>query len=705
MSKVYCLRLHVMAVAMLTAIACQTSSMAAQGSGTVTGDKTLVAWVSLRMTDRWGGSVLTLQRGNAYDGIVLGGDKEPTWIAGSDDSRRTRHEPDYGPQSLAESMLIQVAVAYQGDRITIYRNGRPLSSYRAENIDLLSGTDQAVTFALGDLVSAEGGLVCAIEDARIYARALSATQINALEPNRVSGIEPWAWWDFEGDRIVDRAGRFTVSRTASGAKIADGKLLLGENATLVATRNEQTMAWAVQLYPKLETPEEYKPKTPTLPEEIPENWLTYHLAHPGPDDAQPGDPNFAYFYKGRYHLHYIVGNEYGLTYAHVSSDDMVHWKWHPTVLASPLTRNEMCSGTGFFTRDGRPAAIYHGMGLDLNCVVFGQGDTLDAWSDPRPLLVYEPDGRLADIPHWDPDCFLRDDTYYAISGGGPPLLMKSNDLERWEYLGKLFDGDTDWDALGVDPNEDVSCPNMFKIGDEWMLLCISHDLGCRYYLGDFDGDKFLPESHHMMNWVVPHYFAPESLLTPDGRRVMWAWCSRHLETSTSQTGVQSLPRELSLPEDGVLRIKPLRELEQLRGNVQDELQVYLEAGDQYRLTRIEGDTLELSVKFDLTDAKRYGVRVLCDDQGRGMVIQFDADAGTITAGLVEAPLELEADEALDLRIFLDKELVEVFANERQALVARHEREPGDVGIELFSEGSAIQAAVKGWLMRSIYESR
>ena len=125
-----------MAIVMLTAIACQTSSMAAQGSGTVTGDKTLVAWVSLRMTDRWGGSVLTLQRGNAYDGIVLGGDKEPTWIAGSDDSRRTHHEPDYGPQSLAESMLIQVAVAYQGDRITIYRNGRPLSSYRAENIDL-----------------------------------------------------------------------------------------------------------------------------------------------------------------------------------------------------------------------------------------------------------------------------------------------------------------------------------------------------------------------------------------------------------------------------------------------------------------------------------------------------------------------------------------------------------------------------------------
>ena len=56
------------------------------------------------------------------------------------------------------------------------------------------------------------------------------------------------------------------------------------------------------------------------------------------------------------------------------------------------------------------------------------------------------------------------------------------------------------------------------------------------------------------------YFAPESMLAEDGRRVMWTW----LITDVKPSGVQGLPRELELPESGVLRIKPLRELESLR---------------------------------------------------------------------------------------------------------------------------------------------
>ena len=126
-----------------------------------------------------------------------------------------------------------------------------------------------------------------------------------------------------------------------------------------------------------------------------------------------------------------------------------------------------------------------------------------------------------------------------------------------------------WADIGVDKNEDVSCANMFKIGDKWMLLCISHGLGCRYYLGDFKDEKYLPEFHAMMNWRDWDFFAPESLLTPDGRRVMWAWCNVKAANSR-QTAIQSLPRELSLPADGVLRIKPLRELEKLRYDRKNE---------------------------------------------------------------------------------------------------------------------------------------
>lgn len=42
-------------------------------------------------------------------------------------------------------------------------------------------------------------------------------------------------------------------------------------------------------------------ETPAMPENPPETWLTYHLAHPVPELAL--DPNPAFFWKGRYHLH------------------------------------------------------------------------------------------------------------------------------------------------------------------------------------------------------------------------------------------------------------------------------------------------------------------------------------------------------------------------------------------------------------------
>ncbi|HAR64622.1 MAG TPA: hypothetical protein DCR55_00180, partial [Lentisphaeria bacterium] len=65
-------------------------------------------------------------------------------------------------------------------------------------------------------------------------------------------------------------------------------------------------------------------ETPAVPEKSPASWLTYHLAHPGPGKAVPGDPNTAFFWKGRYHLHYIYRDRTGFCFAHVSSDDMVH---------------------------------------------------------------------------------------------------------------------------------------------------------------------------------------------------------------------------------------------------------------------------------------------------------------------------------------------------------------------------------------------
>ena len=192
----------------------------------------------------------------------------------------------------------------------------------------------------------------------------------------------------------------------------------------------------------------YVPETPAWPEDPPANWLTFHLAHPGPGDAYPGDPNCAFDYKGRYHLHYIYRNHTGFVFAHVSSDDMVHWKWHPTVLAPPTTGHGMFSGTGFFTKEGKPAIIYHGQGSGRNWIQYPLDDQFNSWSEPEPVLPKTADGKVPNIRHWDPDCWLNGDTYYALSGGKNPQLMKSTDLKNWTYLGDLLHEDYPAD-LGV----------------------------------------------------------------------------------------------------------------------------------------------------------------------------------------------------------------------------------------------------------------
>ncbi len=250
--------------------------------------------------------------------------------------------------------------------------------------------------------------------------------------------------------------------------------------------------------------------------------------------------------------------------------------------------------------------------------------------------------------------------------------------------------------------EDVSCPNFFPIGDKWMLLCISHPLGCRYYLGDWDAERqqFVPEVHQRMNWKRDEqviwglfqrtdFFAPESVLTPDGRRVMWAWL-----TTAGPKGellnktVQSLPRELSLRDDGTLRIAPIRELESLRGesivmeNIVLSQPLTGHGGhappNQRPLLQAIGtlpsEACELRVTVDRREANRklFGLVLFADEHGNGLPILFRPENGTIRLGSTEAPFavsDLPEGEDIELRIFVDRYLVEVFVNDRQALVA------------------------------------
>ena len=609
----------------LALLSCITSVLAADGEDT---DKTLVAWVIPANLTQQGGSALTIQSGDRFDAIVFGERARGRWMAGSNYFRRTQPNQNHYPAETADAgAMVQIAIVYDGDEIRIYRNGEPYASYRTKNIDLLGIDNHIAVFGLRHIGARSGTpLAGAIEDARIYSRALTQAEIASLKPNEKSAIAPLAWWDFEGDRVTDRAGRFGHSAMTDGAKLADGRLVLDGKSYLVAARSEADAKGAVRKGSGCAPVRPYVPETPAWPEDPPANWLTFHLAHPGPGNAMPGDPNCAFDYQGRYHLHYIYRSQGAFVFAHVSSGDLVRWEWHSTVLAPSTTGHGMFSGTGFYTKDGKPAIIYHGQGSGRNWIQYPLDDQFNSWSDPNPVLPKTADGTVAKIRHWDPDCWLNGETYYALSGGKNPQLMKSTDLKNWTYLGDVLHPDYPA-ALGVAKGEDISCANMFKIGDKWMLLCISHRLGCRYYLGDFKDEKYLPQFHAMMSWNGNHFFAPESMLTRDGRRVMWAWL---LRMPIAPSGVQCLPRELELPADGVLRIRPLRELASLRHAERSWSELTVKDAAEHALDGLTGDAIELEMTFASPIARQCGAHLLADDRGQaGISIIAGADRKTL----------------------------------------------------------------------------
>jgi beta-fructofuranosidase len=53
-------------------------------------------------------------------------------------------------------------------------------------------------------------------------------------------------------------------------------------------------------------------------------------------------------------------------------------------------------------------------------------------------------------------------------------------LKKWtkcgEFLAHAYPG--------IDINEDIACADFFQVEKKWVMVCISHRLGARYYVGE-----------------------------------------------------------------------------------------------------------------------------------------------------------------------------------------------------------------------------
>ena len=125
----------------------------------------------------------------------------------------------------------------------------------------------------------------------------------------------------------------------------------------------------------------------------------------------------------------------------------------------------------------------------------------------------------------------------------------------------------------------------------------------------------------------------------------------------------------------------------------------------YLLKEISGDALELKVEFKAPTAREFGIDVMGDETGQnGLRIAVLPESKTLRVRTTEAPFELKPGEDLTLRVFVDKNLVEVFANDRQAVAALLDTRWLSASTRLFSKGSdSYVNKVTAWKMKSIYQ--
>lgn len=690
-------------------------------------DKTLVAWVSPANLTQHGGSVLTIDDNQSrFDGIVFAELSAGKWMAGSEFHRRTdRRQNAWPTETPGPGAVVQMAIVYRGNNVTVYRNGRQYSRHEIKSPQAFDA-HSVVVIGPRHVQNQIDKFAGAIDDARIYDRALSAEEIAALEPNAALGPKPWAWWTFDDADCRDRAGRFAVVRLTEGAKVEKGRLLLdGERGAFFAACTPEALGSVSppSLPPSLAS-------RPKLPDDIAtvrrfRNHLladphrpTYHFVIPE-DYAGPFDPNGAIYWRGRYHLFYIYQESRVHCFGHVSSVDLVHWRQHPTPLFPTADSPDrgMFSGNCLINKHGEATMLFHGVGAG-NCIATSSDDNLDRWTKlPSNPIIPNPKGKEP-YASWDPHGWLEGDTYYGLFGGQPrsgrpASVFKARELNAWRYVGPFLHHE----MPDVAQNEDISCPDFFQLGGKRVLVCISHNRGTRYYVGQWKNEQFYPEIHERMSWIDNLYFAPESLLAPDGRRILWAWIfdqrGGELRKASGWSGEMALPRELTLGDDQRLRICPLEELKRLRYNSQSAENIAIPADKEVLLENIAGNTVELEFQIEPQQAKQVGVKVCrSPDREEETLVFYDAaeqklKLDTNKSSLAEGPKKVEAapfslrpGEPLTLRVFVDRSVVEAFANDRQAALRRvYPMRSDSVGVSVFAGGGAAKLRrINAWQM-------
>lgn len=466
-----------------------------------------------------------------------------------------------------------------------------------------------------------------------------------------------------------------------------------------------------------------------------ENRPSYHVSSP---TGWINDPNGFSVFQGQYHLffqYHPFSTKWGpMHWGHCVSRDLIHWEYLPAALAPDESYDEGgCYSGSAIEVDGEHLLIYTGVMdryLDdgfhyyrqVQCIARGDGRDYKK-SDRNPIITGEstPDGSsLEDFR--DPKIWKEEDGYYLVvgsrakDGSGQILLYYSEDLEQWRFVTVL---DQSFGKYG----KMWECPDFFPLGDKQILMVSPQDMRAQgmefhngnnslFIYGNYDKTSFRFEREKVT--AVDYgldFYAPQTLLTGDGRRIMigWmqSWDAKITPASFPWSGMMTVPRELTL-KNGRIFQNPVRELESCRQNpVKYENQSITGAT---ALEGVGGRVLDLLVEITGFEFEHFQIRFARSVEYE-MVLQYNKKRQTLTVDRTHAGIDRdvvcrrkmelipvqEADgrEILRLRILLDKYSVEVFANDGEKVMSSVFYTPLEAdGILFDSDGTACISVEK-----------
>jgi fructan beta-fructosidase len=454
------------------------------------------------------------------------------------------------------------------------------------------------------------------------------------------------------------------------------------------------------------------------------------------------DPNGLVYNNGVYHLFYQhnpFGNVWGhMTWAHATSKDLLHWTHLP--IAIPEENGVMIfSGTcvvdknntsGFGAAGKVPmVAVYTGHIENVNqsqhiAYSLDEGVTWTKYANNPVLDLHKKDFR-------DPKIFWHLQKKYWVMALMFPVehivqFYSSKNLKDWNHL-------SDFGPAG-DTSGVWECPDLTQVPVEGMpgkkkwLLQTSQNASMQYFVGEFDGTKFINENPADKIYrpdYGPDYYAAITYNQLPAKHLPTAigwvnnWNYANDIPTTPWKSAMALPRNLSVQkinDEWVLIQKPVAVTSSLRKKV---LALQNEWVTDKKILLVKSKQFEMEFSIESAASSVSGVRLAVGDTGY-FEMGYDAakqlfyidrsKSGNTTfnenfkkLNRFEKSVPLK-NKKLQLHIFYDKSIVEIFVNGGEAVfTAQIFTGVNDKGIELFSLGGGSKFSNLGlWEMKGVW---